>query len=136
MPHQDTSNEYQQHMFSSRNKKNKYQYSSAEKSTLTGAMSIGKQDLTHCILNRLSRTIYWKSPISILGTSSYEIYIFLREKWLNYLQTVETLIRCHVLWCLIWVCTVCQLPFYGSPDYNGLIKHLVISTVKACINLW
>ena len=22
---------------------------------------------------------------------------------------------------LIWVCTVCQLPFYGSPDYNGLI---------------
>ena len=25
-----------------------------------------------------------------------------------------------VLWRLIWVCTVCQLPFYGSPDYNGL----------------
>ena len=21
---------------------------------------------------------------------------------------------------LIWVCTVCQLPFYKSPDYNGL----------------
>ena len=21
---------------------------------------------------------------------------------------------------LIWVCTVCQLPFYGSPNYNGL----------------
>ena len=20
----------------------------------------------------------------------------------------------------LWVCTVCQLPFYGSPDYNGL----------------
>ena len=39
-----------------------------------------------------------------------------REKWLNYLQTVETLIRCRIL---IWVCTVCRLPFYGSPDYNG-----------------
>ena len=25
--------------------------------------------LTHCILNRLSHTIYWKSAISILGTS-------------------------------------------------------------------
>ena len=43
------------------------------------------------------------------------------EKRLNYLQTVETLIRRHNLWRLIWVCTVCQLPFYGSPDYNGSI---------------
>ena len=31
-----------------------------------------------------------------------------REKWLNCLQTVETLIRGHILWPLIWVCTVCQ----------------------------
>ena len=35
---------------------------------------------THCILNILSHTIYWKSPISILGTSGYEIYIFLEKK--------------------------------------------------------
>ena len=34
---------------------------------------------THCILNRLSHTIYWNSPISILGTSGYEIYIFLEK---------------------------------------------------------
>ena len=27
--------------------------------------------LTHCILNRLSHTVYWKSPISILGASGY-----------------------------------------------------------------
>ena len=27
-------------------------------------------ELTHCIQNRFSRTIYWKSPISILGTVS------------------------------------------------------------------
>ena len=60
--------------------------------------------------------------MSILGTSGYEIYIFLeKKKWLNYLQTVETLIRRRILRRLIWVCTVCQLPFYGSPDYNGLI---------------
>ena len=32
--------------------------------------------LTYCRLNRLSHTIYWKSPISILGTAGYEIYIF------------------------------------------------------------
>ena len=35
--------------------------------------------LTHCILNRLSLTIYWKSPISILGMSDNEIYIFLEQ---------------------------------------------------------
>ena len=34
---------------------------------------------THCILNRLSHTIYWKSLISILGTSGYEIYILLEK---------------------------------------------------------
>ena len=33
---------------------------------------------------------------------------------------METLIRRRVLRRLIWVCTVCQLPFYGSPDYNRL----------------
>ena len=29
--------------------------------------------LIYCRLKRLSHTIYWKSPISILGTSGYEI---------------------------------------------------------------
>ena len=33
---------------------------------------------------------------------------------------METLIRRRILRHLIWVYTVCQLPFYGSPDYNGL----------------
>ena len=35
--------------------------------------------LTRCRLNRLSHTIYWKSPISILGMYGYEIYIFLEK---------------------------------------------------------
>ena len=35
-----------------------------------------------------------------------------REKWLNCLQTMETLIRRRILRRLIWVFTVCQLPFY------------------------
>ena len=34
---------------------------------------------THCILNRPSHTMYRKSPISSLGTSGYEIYIFLEK---------------------------------------------------------
>ena len=36
--------------------------------------------LTHFILNRLSHTIYWKSPISVLGMSGYIMYIFLEKK--------------------------------------------------------
>ena len=31
--------------------------------------------LTHCRRNRLSQTIYWKSPISILGTSGWDLHI-------------------------------------------------------------
>ena len=85
--------------------------------------------LTHCILNRLSHTIYRKGPISILGMSGYEIYIFLEKKWLNYFQTVETLIRRRVLQRLIWVCTVCRLSFYGSPDYNGL-NHFYLREIS------
>ena len=36
--------------------------------------------LTHFILNRLSHTIHWKSPISILGMSGYIMYIMLEKK--------------------------------------------------------
>ena len=35
--------------------------------------------LTHCRLSWLSHTIYWKSPISNLGTSGYEIHISLQK---------------------------------------------------------
>ena len=34
-----------------------------------------------------------------------------KGKWLNYWQTVETLIRRRVLRRLIWVSTICQIPF-------------------------
>ena len=44
-----------------------------------GAFEPMQTALTHCIRNRLSHTIYWRSPISILGTPGYEIYIFLEK---------------------------------------------------------
>ena len=82
-------------------------------------------ELTHCILNRLSHAIYWKSPISILGTSSYEIYMRKMAKLFansgDWSDPVHLVLR-H----LIWVCKICQLPFYGYPDYNGLRKELSI----------
>ena len=46
--------------------------------------------------------------------SGYAIKIFLEKKWLNHLRTGETLIRCCILQHLIWVCTVCQYPFWVS----------------------
>ena len=51
----------------------------------------GFATLTHCILNRLSHTIYWKSPISVLGMSGYEIYIFLGGA--HSITTVHTSVR-------------------------------------------
>ena len=39
------------------------------------------------------------------------------------LSAVETVIRCHLLWHLIWVCTVCQLLLYG-PVFNGLKESI------------
>ena len=35
-------------------------------------------------------------------------------------QTMLALIRRHMLWRLILVCTVCLRPFYGFPGKNGL----------------
>ena len=38
-----------------------------------------KYSLTHCILNRIYHTMYWKNPISILRMSDFETYIFLEK---------------------------------------------------------
>ena len=45
---------------------------------------------------------------------------------------METMIRRCVLRRLIWVCTVCQLPFYGSPDYNGLNGSSRLALWSSC----
>ena len=72
------------------------------KSGLTSGLA-----LTHCRLNEL--------PHTILEDSNFDFRLckldIPRENWLNYSQTVKTLIRRRVLRRLIWVCTVCQLPF-------------------------
>ena len=51
---------------------------SIETGTLS-TCSLSSLSLTHCRRNRLSHTIYWKTPISILDTSGYEIYILLEK---------------------------------------------------------
>ena len=108
--------------------------------------------LTHCILKRLPHTAYWKSLFSIVGMLGYEIEIFQEKngwtfckQWrpwsdaafcgvwsgsalfANYTFTgLQTTMGYRILRRLIWVCTVCQLPFYGSPDYNGLNNVFIL----------
>ena len=60
----------------------------------------------------------WTLPHYILEDSNFDFWYVRphdldipREKMSNYLQTVETLIRCCILRRRIWVCTVCHLPF-------------------------
>ena len=78
-----------------------------------------KWNLTHCILNTLPHYVLEESNINFRYIRLWDLHIP-REKWLNYLQTLETLIRRRILRHLIWVCIVCQLPFYESPNYNEL----------------
>ena len=47
---------------------------------------------------------------------------------------METLIRRRMLRRLIWVCTVCQIPFQGSPDYNELSIHIQQFRLRGCIH--
>ena len=67
--------------------------------------------LTHYILEE---SIFDFSNVRLNDTDIPE------EKWLNYLQTVEILIRRRVLRRLIGVCSVSQLPVFGSPVFSGL----------------
>ena len=75
--------------------------------------------LTHCRLNRLSHTIYWKSPISILAMSGYEILIFLKKngwtfwkQWRPYQMPGSAVSGLGQHYS--------QITLLGSPDYNGL----------------
>ena len=57
--------------------------------------------------------------ICILGvTCEYFTFTVFRK------QTVKTLVRCHNLWHLNWVCTVCICPLNGYLDKKVLNRSL------------
>ena len=65
----------------------------------------------------------WTSPFRISGVPgvlSYFHFIFYRN---SCMQTVQTLIRCHRMWHLICVYTVCLCPFNGTIGTRGLISR-------------
>ena len=79
--------------------------------------------LTHCRLNELPHTIYWKILISILGLYQAMWFKYSERKMVelftNNLQTAETLVRCHILQCPIWVFTVFLWTFNPCPAEPG-----------------
>ena len=65
---------------------------------------------THSGLNKLnSHYILEESNFNFRYVRQCDLDTF-REKWLNYLQTVDILIRCCRMQHLIWVCTVLITP--------------------------
>ena len=82
-------------------------------------MYVYKYWLTNCILNRLSHTIYWKCPISILGTSGYEIYIFLEKNGQTICKQWRT--WSDATFCGIWSGSAlfAKYPFTGLPTTMG-----------------
>ena len=69
----------------------------------------------------LSVPINWKNPFPILGVSGVQFCSVLSISHRNsYKQTVQTLIRCHILRDLIWVYTVRLDPIYRMRSVYGL----------------
>ena len=99
-PSRGAFNEYQQHMFSLKNKKNINSFNPFMPSTDSSIFTLDK-------------SISYIRSVSLVFIS----IMFCRNFCL--MQTVQTLIRQHILWCLIWVYTVCQCPFYGMLGLNG-----------------
>ena len=66
--------------------------------------------LTHLCQMYLPILINWTSPFSILGLLGgiFHFYSNLKRNFCK--QTVENLIRRHILRSLIWVCAVCMCP--------------------------
>ena len=101
VPQRGTFNEYPQHMFSSRNKKN------------IDTFWLKKAPYQELWLGYCINLKYWDTLtpfhtcLKILNkTIALPIYVS-KKKLLDEWQTVQTLIRCPILWCLIFVYTVC-----------------------------
>ena len=90
-------------------KKKKKKKQQKKKKKIIKPAEIFTQHTKHCRLNELSHTIYWKILISILGMSGYVLVIF-HTKIGSPIYNLDP-DQIHLLQRLIWVCTVCQLPF-------------------------
>ena len=75
--------------------------------------------LTPLKLNKLSHTIIWEEAIFDFKYVRLHNVDIPKEKWLNYLQTVENLIRRRVLRRLIWSGPFASYTFRGLQSSMG-----------------
>ena len=71
-------------------------------------------ELYHCYM--LGKSIFSFSGFRVYFVAYF--YSIFDGKFCQ--QKMQTLIRGHILWHLIWVCTICLLPFYGFLRKNVL----------------
>ena len=125
---------FQYYYFSFRFRNGKNNNNNKKKKTLPKLECADKKLLEESCVRNFRNPLFAKSPLfeilghfqklfwaKILGVRNFRVFEILghlpyirlcgldilREKWLNCLQTVETLIRRRVVRCLIWVSTVC-----------------------------
>ena len=60
-----------------------------------------------------SSVIYWMSPFVILGLLGLCSHFYSAFDGNSSWQTVQILVRCHIMWCLIWVFVFACDPFAG-----------------------
>ena len=93
--------------------------------------------LTPCRLKRLSHTIYWKIPISILGTSGYEIYIFLDKNGLTICKQWRPL--SDAAFCSVWSGSAlfASYSFTGLPTTTGFMETMRLDNIcpHKCLTL-
>ena len=99
--------------------------------------------LTHLCRMYFPIFINWTSPFPILGLLGGMFHFYSNFKSNFCEQTVENLIRCHILRRLVWFCTVCGCPtkrtlgLYGlkvlhnmfNNEMNGIQAHLNLNKV-------
>ena len=85
--------------------------------------------LTHLRQVEFPCVINWTSPFQFKGLMS-DIFLFYSHFNRTFCkQIVETMIGCHVLWHLIWVCTVCLCPtkrMLGLYGLNKILGHKIV----------
>ena len=79
-----------------------------------------KLNLTHLSRMEFLTDINWTSPFPFEGFLGGIFHFYSNFHRTFCKQTVETLIRCHILWHLIWVSTVYQHPTKRTPVLYGL----------------
>ena len=93
----------------------------------------------NCILNpnRISHYYQLDQFIFVLRVVRWYFH-YSNYNWTICKQTVETLIKCHILWNLIRVCTVCPCPIKRTLGLYGLIHvaKLEICTINYILYIW